>query len=104
MLLIETHMLKPYKDRVYATKAVLETTLEFNYKNSSKLRRINNNADENSRQLVGTYLPLSYSDSEKFRIVDFKGYDYYWDSSAVSGTNTIPCAPTLPSANATAAP
>ncbi|NWG27593.1 MAG: hypothetical protein HXY48_03550, partial [Ignavibacteriaceae bacterium] len=29
MLLVETHMLKPYKERVYSTKAVLETTLEF---------------------------------------------------------------------------
>ena len=43
----------------------------------------------NSRQLVGAYLPLSYSNSEKFRIVDFKGYDYYWNSSEVSGTQKI---------------
>ena len=89
MLLIETHMLKPYKDRVYATKAVLETTLEFVYKNSSKLKKLNNNADEDSRQRVGTYLPLSYSNSEKFRTIEFKGYEYYWDSSVVSGTKKL---------------
>lgn len=89
MLLIETHMLKPYQERVYATKTVLETTLEFVYKNSSELRKINYNADEDSRQLVSKYLPLSYSNSEKFRMVSFKGYEYYWDSSAVSGTKKL---------------
>ena len=37
ILLVETHMLKPYGERVFATKAVLETALIFVYNNSSKL-------------------------------------------------------------------
>jgi len=89
MLLVETHMIKPYKDRVYSTKAVLETTLEFIFDNSSRLRNINNEADYSSRILGGTYLPLAFSTSEKFKMVNFKGYEFYWDSSVVSGAKKL---------------
>jgi murein tripeptide amidase MpaA len=46
MLLVETHMLKPYKDRVYSTKAVLETTLEFVFNHSTGLIGLNKDADK----------------------------------------------------------
>ena len=51
MLLVETHMLKPYKDRVFATKAVLETTMQFIFNNSTELRELNREADEQTSKL-----------------------------------------------------
>ncbi len=47
-LLVETHMIKPYKERVYSTKAVLETTLDFINQNSKSLVKLNKEADANS--------------------------------------------------------
>ncbi|HEY7751484.1 MAG TPA: M14 family metallopeptidase, partial [Ignavibacteriaceae bacterium] len=88
-LLVETHMLKPYKDRVYSTKAVLEITLEFVLKNSSELKQLNKKADEDSKKLTGKYLPISFSNSDKYDLIKFKGYEYYWDSSSVSGTKKL---------------
>lgn len=91
MLLVETHMLKPYKDRVYSTKAVLETTLEFIFHNSTELRKLNQQADEQSSKLYeeGKYLPIAFSNTDKYEMMNFKGYDYHWNSSEVSGTQKL---------------
>ena len=91
MLLVETHMLKPYKDRVYSTKAVLETTMEFIFNNSTMLRELNREADIQTTKLYkeDKYLPIAFSNTEKYEMKNFKGYDYYWDSSEVSGTKKL---------------
>jgi hypothetical protein len=91
MLLVETHMLKPYKDRVYSTKAVLETTMEFIFNNSTKLIELNREADQQTTKLYeeNKYLPIAFSNTDKYEMVNFKGYDYYWDSSEVSGTKKL---------------
>ena len=91
VLLVETHMLKPYGERVFATKAVLETALNFVYNNSSKLLELNEEADKRSDYLheENKYLPLSFSQSDKFTLIKFKGYEYFWDSSAISGAKKI---------------
>ena len=91
-LLIETHMIKPYKERVLATKAVLETTLDFVYKYPTHLLELNKEADENSIKFYseeGNYLPLSYDVSERNDVLIFKGYEYYWEPSHVSGTKKL---------------
>jgi hypothetical protein len=91
MLLVETHMLKPYKERVYSTKAVLETTMEFVFNNSTELKELNRKADKETAELFvkGKYLPMSFSNTDKYELVDFSGYEYYWDSSAISGTQKL---------------
>lgn len=88
-LLVETHMIKPYKERVYSTKVAIETTLEFVFNNSTELKKINKRADSDSRNLQDNYLPLAFSNTENFEMTNFKGYEYYWDSSAVSGTKKL---------------
>jgi hypothetical protein len=91
MLLVETHMLKPYKDRVYSTKAVLETTMEFVCNNSALLRELNRKADKETTKLFedGKYLPITFANTDKYEIMNFKGYEYYWDSSAISGMQKL---------------
>ena len=91
-LLIETHMIKPYKDRVYSTKALLEATLGFVNSNSSLLLNLNRNADKNSIRkyaLKKDYLPVKFKTDDSYVLSDFKGYDYYWDTSFVSGTKKL---------------
>jgi hypothetical protein len=91
MLLVETHMLKPYKDRVYSTKAVLQTTMEFVFNNSTELRELNREADKLTSRLYdeNKHLPLAFSNTDKYEMMNFKGYEYYWDSSAISGTQKL---------------
>jgi hypothetical protein len=91
MLLVETHMLKPYKDRVFVTKAILETTMQFIFDNSTKLMELNREADEQTSKLYenGKYLPITFSNTDKYEMMNFKGYEYSWDSSAVSGEQRL---------------
>lgn len=87
-LLIETHMLKPYKDRVYSTKAVLEAVLQIVNNNSTEFLQLNKNADENSIKeftIDKKYLPLNFKTNDDFSFTNFKGYKFYHDSSAISG-------------------
>lgn len=91
-LLVETHMIKPYKERVYATKAVLETTFEFLRNNSKEILTLNQNADRNSVKNFHydkKFLPIKFNLSEKFDYVIFKGYEYKKEPSEISGTDKI---------------
>lgn len=91
-LLVETHMIKPYKERVYATKAVLETTFEFLRNNSKEILTLNQNADRNSVKNFHydkKFLPIKFNLSEKFDYVIFKGYEYKKEPSEISGTDRI---------------
>jgi murein tripeptide amidase MpaA len=91
-LLVETHMLKPYKNRVFSTKAVIETTLEFIHKNSSEIIDLNFYADETTiadYYQKDRYLPLKFKSTNQFDEVDFKGVEYIKEFSAISGAEKI---------------
>lgn len=91
-LLVETHMLKPYKNRVFSTKAVLETTLEFVFKNSSELVELNYQVDELTIiDYYGNnkYLPVKFKSTDKYDEVDFQGVEYYKEFSNISGAEKI---------------
>lgn len=91
-LLIETHMIKPYKERVYSTLAVLETTIDFVNNNAEEILNINKEADEKAVEDFyhnQNYLPLSFGASDKFEEVEFKGVEYYYEDSEISGSKKI---------------
>lgn len=91
-LLVETHMLKPYKNRVYSTKAVLETALEFTYKNSTKIIELNFYADESAISEYyqkEKYLPIKFKLTDQYDVVDFKGVEFYKEFSEISGSEKI---------------
>lgn len=91
-LLVETHMIKPYKERVFATKAVLETTFEFLKNNSSELISLNQSADKNSVMhfyYAKNFLPVKFNLSERYDEVLFKGYEYKKEQSEISGSEKI---------------
>jgi len=91
-LLIETHMIKPYKDRVYSTKAMLETTIEFVNTSAAELIELNLEADVFSAENLSKqkkYLHVGFKESGRYEMIDFKGYEYYRDSSKISGSNKL---------------
>jgi hypothetical protein len=91
-LLIETHMIKPYKERVYSTKAMLETAIKIVNTNAKNLINLNLEADKYSKEKLlrdKKYLHISFEESEKYNLIDLKGYEYYKESSQISGSNKL---------------
>lgn len=91
-LLIETHMLKPYKERVFSTKASVEAVLEYCNNKSLALKTLNNQADENSVKELRSgkrYLPVDFAASGKNKPFLFKGFRSHEDSSLLAGKKII---------------
>ena len=88
-LLIETHMLKPYKDRVFSTKSLLTAILTYANKNGKELIALNKAADKNSIEeysIEKKYFSLSLGLTDKSIPFHFMGIKAEHDSSWVSGT------------------
>lgn len=87
-LLIETHMLKPYKQRVEATYECMLTTLEILNRESASLRSLVAKADEyvSSESFLATPFPLRFeTQMNDSTMVDFLGVAYTAEKSGVSG-------------------
>ncbi len=87
-LLIETHMMKPYKDRVFSTKSLLNAVIEFVNKNPNEIIDINKQADEDAVKrysIKKEFLPLSLQITNKNKPFIFKGFKAKRDSSWLSG-------------------
>jgi len=80
----ETHMLKPYKDRVLSTYALMQTMIEKAAANSTALIGQRNKAkQEVMRQ---NSFPLSWTnDTSKYSIISFKGYEQAYKPSEATG-------------------
>jgi len=88
-LLIETHMMKPYRERVFATRAVINTALEYIYENPDELISLNKEADENTVNEYfhkDRYLPLSFRTPEKHKKFSYLGIEAVKDTSIISGS------------------
>lgn len=83
-LMIETHMLKPYENRVKATYEILVSileTLEDQHKTLKDLR-----VEAFQQFLPGNYYPFAWKpDTTKFRMLDFKGFEAATPVSEVTG-------------------
>ncbi len=91
-LLIETHMLKPYKDRVFSTKVMLNSVISYINDNPNELIKLNKEADEQSIEKYAKgddYLPLAYGTKDTSTNILFKGIKFRKDSSWISGTTKI---------------
>ncbi|MBT8317247.1 MAG: hypothetical protein HKP59_06450, partial [Lutibacter sp.] len=84
-LMVETHMLKPYKKRVEQTYSFMESTIEFTLKNGTKIKELRKNAVQQILE-KNTY-PISYEvDKTTFTTLQFKGYEGdYIDSKVTNG-------------------
>lgn len=86
-LLIETHMLKPYKDRVISTQLLLEATIEKVGEDSKLLLSINREADKYFSNRSITHLPLSLTLLDtSFYSMPYKGFEPERKFSEIAGT------------------
>lgn len=84
----ETHMLKPYKDRVYVTYEYMVSTL--NYVDANYIKIIDLKAKNLENYKIGQQYALQWEiDSSKVSYIDFKGYKGDYKPSAVSGKERL---------------
>ncbi|MEW5799716.1 MAG: M14 family metallopeptidase [Bacteroidota bacterium] len=86
-LLVETHSLKPYENRVRSTYAINEAALGFINKHWSGLKDLNAKADAASATLKS--LPINFElteDSQSFKFKGFKSKYYY---SIITGNDVV---------------
>ncbi len=91
-LLIETHMLKPFKERVFATKVMFETAMDFISMNDQTLIDLNRKADSNSAKTFSIDkepFPLTLTPSDEFDNFIFKGISFIKEPSTISGKEKI---------------
>lgn len=84
-MMVETHMLKPYKQRVEQTYAFMESMIDFTVENGIEIKTLRKNAVANILE-KDTY-PITYDlDNNRFATYEFKGYeDSYIDSKVTNG-------------------
>lgn len=86
-LLVETHSLKPFKNRVYSTLAMNFHSLEFINAHHKDLIKMNRIADERSikKYLFGkSSLPVEFSSGKKFDVMNFNGFKSYEEFSSIT--------------------
>ena len=80
----ETHMLKPYEQRVKATYALMQSFIEFTSNNSNQIKILR--LQEKQKSKMATTFPLSWSlDKSNYKEVVYKGYEAGRKPSEISG-------------------
>jgi Zinc carboxypeptidase len=80
----ETHMLKPYPQRVDATYQLMKSFIQFTAKNSDEIKRLRAQAKKTAT--TANSFPLRWkSDQSSFKEYEFKGYESGYKNSEVSG-------------------
>jgi hypothetical protein len=91
-LLVETHSLKPFEERVYATKAINEATLQYISTNGSTLKKLNREADELAVQVFCKEqqpLPIEIACTAETTSFRFKGFESFQEVSPISGSKVV---------------
>ncbi|MDL2228424.1 M14 family metallopeptidase [Odoribacter sp. OttesenSCG-928-L07] len=85
-VLIECHMLKPYKERVYSTYNFILETMNIVIENKSSLQQSIANAKNNDLQMK--QLPINFNPSQNDSLmIDFLGYEFQSVKSELTGGN-----------------
>lgn len=84
-MMVETHMLKPYKQRVEETYSLLESTIDFTIEKGTEIAELRNNAV--AKILAKKTYPIAFElDKNTFSTLQFKGYEgSYIDSKVTNG-------------------
>jgi hypothetical protein len=84
----ETHMLKPFKDRVASTKAFSESMIKAIYEDGDRIKAVRKKAIENT--LTKTTFELNWEmDRSKQDKLMFKGYEAKYKPSEISGLDRL---------------
>jgi hypothetical protein len=84
----ETHMLKPFKDRVLSTYAFMNTVIEESSKQATMLKVLRTKL---KTEVAGSKtFPLSWQiDSTRYNLVTFKGYETGYKTSEATGMERL---------------
>ncbi|MGO3182263.1 MAG: M14 family metallopeptidase [Aequorivita sp.] len=83
-MMVETHMLKPYKQRVEGTYELMKSFIDIAEKDASKIKNLRQKSLEKYK--IGTYYPISWEvDSSKTTTLSFKGFEGKMIPSKVTG-------------------
>ncbi len=86
-MMVETHMLKPYKDRVYGTKAIMEEMIKIGSRDIDKIKAIRKANFKQSQ--TATHYAYNYKlDQTRADTLSFLGYESVKNKSDVTG-NTL---------------
>ncbi|MDP2686609.1 MAG: M14 family metallopeptidase [Aequorivita sp.] len=87
-LIVETHMLKPYKQRVEGTYELMKTFISIAENNATQIKNMRKNAVEKYK--VGSYYPISWElDSAKNSTLKFKGFEGKMLPSNITGADRL---------------
>jgi hypothetical protein len=80
----ETHMLKPYRQRVESTLALMESFIEFSFTNHAMITSLRSQAKKQVQS--SNYFPIAWKlDKSKSKEITYKGYSSVRKPSEVSG-------------------
>lgn len=87
-LMIETHMLKPYKDRVHGTYRSLQSLIDVSERDFSTIKDLRARAQR--KYLTERYYPINFNvDSSKVSRLNFKGYEGERIPSELTGQSRL---------------
>ncbi|CAM4045004.1 M14 family metallopeptidase [Gillisia limnaea] len=87
-LMIETHMLKPYKERVEGTYRALQTVIEIGERDRAAIKDLRARAQR--KYLTERYYPLNFkTDSSSISKLQFKGYEATRIKSEITGEERL---------------
>lgn len=87
-VLLETHMLKPYKDRVISTYNIVLETMRLLRDDKTAFIEMLTEAKEHDRQLKS--LPVNYElNYYDTSFVDFLGYEFHYEKSEITGGDYV---------------
>lgn len=87
-MMVETHMLKPYKERVEGTYHLMNQVITIAEKDNKKIKLLRKNARE--RHLTWTHYPVQWQvDTTKASIINFKGFTADTLMSGVTGASRL---------------
>jgi len=84
-VLVETHSWKDYPTRVRITRNSIIAMMEMAARDGRKWMEAAKAADEHAARAGGTNVALTYENTPHVRTIEFRGYEYTREPSAVSG-------------------
>ncbi len=91
-LLVETHSLKPFNNRVFSTLSIMHHTIDFVNRNFRELIALNKKADNQTVNYYynkGKVLPVDFEDTDEYENFSFKGFESYEEESEITGNKVL---------------
>ncbi|NRD21072.1 hypothetical protein HNV08_13525 [Winogradskyella eckloniae] len=87
-MMVETHMLKPYKQRVEGTYEIMKSMIEITEEDGKKITQLR--AEQRKLWSAGKVYPISWEiDTTKSSTLNFKGYEGEMVKSDLTGANRL---------------